>query len=304
MRRTYAPAQVSRFCAGTAPPLKVARRRPRGTWTSRRAPGRLLCSSTLSALLNCPIPPCFSRICPNRCLPPSPSSTAHSINQAERYFAALASEILRLSTIHSQLRRFQCRRFQVKGLILVLLTVHPPFYPSVLFFDFMNALGSFFWGNGFAAVGPIMIGSLVADREKGLRHQLQMTGLAHRACVPRAIAHQTHLLDLLSNPASHVHPQLLDRLLRPRCHIAALYVYMKQLCFPTFFQMLTHFLMFLVLLISMAATNNFPFVPGAALGPVCFLAIECVQLQSIIAIVICLFCSVFGNNQLGTRLPW
>lgn len=89
----------------------------------------------------------------------------------------------------------------------------------------MNALGSFFWGNGFAAVGPIMIGSLVADREKGLRHQLQMTGLAHRACVPRAIAHQTHLLDLLSNPASHVHPQLLDRLLRPRCHIAALYVY-------------------------------------------------------------------------------
>ena len=59
--------------------------------------------------------------------------------------------------------------------------MRPPFYSSVLFFDSMNALGSFFWGIGFAATGPIMIGSLVADREKGLRHQLQMTGLAHRA---------------------------------------------------------------------------------------------------------------------------
>jgi hypothetical protein len=28
-----------------------------------------------------------------------------------------------------------------------------------------------------------MVGSLVADREKGTRHQLQMTGLLHTACV-------------------------------------------------------------------------------------------------------------------------
>ena len=62
---------------------------------------------------------------------------------------------------------------------------------------------------------------------------------------------------------------------------------MKQLCFfPAFFLMLTRFLMFLVLLISMAATNAAPFVPGAALGPVCLLAIECAQLQSIITIAI------------------
>jgi hypothetical protein len=46
-----------------------------------------------------------------------------------------------------------------------------------------RAAGSLFWGLAFASTGPIMIGSLVADREKGLRHQLQMTGLPHRACV-------------------------------------------------------------------------------------------------------------------------
>lgn len=57
--------------------------------------------------------------------------------------------------------------------------------------------------------------------------------------------------------------------------------------------MLTRFLMFLVLLISMAATNAAPFVPGAALGPVCLLAIECAQLQSIITIAI-FFSSVFS----------
>jgi hypothetical protein len=50
-----------------------------------------------------------------------------------------------------------------------------------------NAAASFLWGSAFAATGPVMIGSLVADREKGLRHQLQMTGLPHRACVQRDV---------------------------------------------------------------------------------------------------------------------
>jgi hypothetical protein len=67
--------------------------------------------------------------------------------------------------------------------------------------------------------------------------------------------------------------------------------------------MLIRFLMFLVLLISMAATNAAPFVPGAALGPVCLLAIECVQLQSIITIAIFIL-QCLCNNQLGTLLPW
>jgi hypothetical protein len=54
--------------------------------------------------------------------------------------------------------------------------------PSI-FVILTYAAASFFWGSAFASTGPIIIGSLVADREKGLRHQLQMTGLPHRACV-------------------------------------------------------------------------------------------------------------------------
>jgi len=75
--------------------------------------------------------------------------------------------------------------------------------------------GSYYWGIGFASTGSLMVGSLVADREKGTRHQLQMTGLAHRACVARARAfaalcpagfallHLLHLLRLVPRVCSY-----------------------------------------------------------------------------------------------------
>jgi hypothetical protein len=43
--------------------------------------------------------------------------------------------------------------------------------------------------------------------------------------------------------------------------------------------------MFLVLLISMAATKIEPFIAGQALGPVCLLAIESVKLLPLVCLV-------------------
>jgi hypothetical protein len=73
--------------------------------------------------------------------------------------------------------------------------------------------------------------------------------------------------------------------------------------------------MFLVLLISMAATNIEPFVAGQALGPACLLAIECALLLPSVCRYrtppACgnyfrkCFCNhIFVTEGAGMRLPW
>ena len=116
---------------------------------------------------------------------PASLAIIHSAFKKSKAKVSPMRELFAPSTFDSCFHRFQCRHCPTNCHSPLPTPARPPLLPLPLPhhqpLPLIHSPGSYFWGIGFASTGSLMVGSLVADREKGTRHQLQMTGLAHKA---------------------------------------------------------------------------------------------------------------------------